>query len=192
MDIDARDRRGDTALHLAARRGHATVVQTLLKRWASVATCRNLPTAAVESSLIDDLEDRHASGSPCRDGIARVSHAELSHRVCSRTDVACHRGAKKNVRNLRDVTPLLSAAFFGQAPAVEVLLQRCGVSCVASSCPLSYLCVWDLPVASHALLDGGRVSPEAECCDLIAGQPGLAGRYATSKMTVSNRHAPSA
>jgi len=30
------------------------------------------------------------------------------------------------VQNLRDVTPLLSAAFFGQAPAMEVLLQRCG------------------------------------------------------------------
>ena len=36
------------------------------------------------------------------------------------------RGAKKNVQNLRDVTPLLAATFFGHAPVVEVLLQRCG------------------------------------------------------------------
>ena len=35
------------------------------------------------------------------------------------------RGAKKNVQNLRDVTPLLAASFFGHAPVVEALLQRC-------------------------------------------------------------------
>ena len=34
VDMDARDRRGDTALHLAARRGHAPIVKTLLKRRA--------------------------------------------------------------------------------------------------------------------------------------------------------------
>ena len=58
----------------------------------------------------------------------------------AQTGPASHnRGAKKNVQNLRDVTPLLSAAFFGQAPAVEALLQRCVllvVPCVLlSSCP---------------------------------------------------------
>jgi len=43
VDIDARDRKGDTALHLAARRGHAPVVKTLLKRSAPVTLLR-LPT----------------------------------------------------------------------------------------------------------------------------------------------------
>ena len=32
VDVDARDRRGDTALHLGARRGHVNIVKTLLKR----------------------------------------------------------------------------------------------------------------------------------------------------------------
>ncbi len=68
--------------------------------------------------------------------------------VCSRTDVACHRGAKKNVRNLRDVTPLLSAAFFGQAPAVEVLLQRCGSLTRREQLPAFLAFCLGLPAAS--------------------------------------------
>ena len=65
------------------------------------------------------------------------------------------RGAKKDARNNSQVTPTLTAAFFGHAPVVEVLLKWCAAAAVSKSRFLC-LCTWTTRLVRCIL--------QAECC----------------------------
>lgn len=114
--VEARTRRGCTALHFAAGRGLPDVVQVLLERGAApnaASDTKETPLHWVTRAFWDSDDGEHAileQPDPNKD----VESARL----------LLQHGADPNAKDYRGRTPLFDAAFEWNVPLVKVLLEH--------------------------------------------------------------------
>lgn len=137
-----RDRRGQTALHYAARCGHMEVIELLLKHGADVhalnkhghealAVAVEVPQPLVLQCLLEHDADPNASGGHFR---GTVLHRAVLQRSLSMVSSLLVAGADPNRRDASGKTPLHDAVGTGNKKLVMCLLEdsrtdatlRCG------------------------------------------------------------------
>lgn len=127
-DVNARDRWGNTPLHLAAARGHLAIVELLIVRGASIDAINGSLRLAVEEGHADivRLLLEHGAGDNRTPGGLRNALTPLlfgSPRA-EVMELLIGHGADVNARGREGNTPLHDAASHGSTEAVRVLLEH--------------------------------------------------------------------
>ena len=130
-DINAKDKSGETPLHIAAVRGYQDITSLLIAEGADVNAIDRrkltpLHAAAwggqkeTVSLLIDNGSEINATG---ENGITPLHVSALSgnHKTMA---LLINEGADINARNKDGMTPLHAAALTGQKGAVELLIDK--------------------------------------------------------------------
>lgn len=143
VDLDARNAKGATALHLASFAGHPRVAKALVDGGADVNAADNVGQTVLQYasasaatggvSVVELLLDRGASmtATDARGGTAL--HYAASRGSCPVVDLLLRRGAGMETKTEIGDTPLAIAALSGRLGAVRLLLrQGADVHCTAN------------------------------------------------------------